>query len=203
MKFMYASWDGCTENEIDSCVTKWRLRLKCWNARLVSASWDDSADVRDWRLRHMTAVPKSEFDATSWEGGTEKRNWCVIVICNTRSERQVSPLRYVTKEARDWRTCREPSQPGCRLVKRWYRSVERTYFSWVINNAEYRHWCSLFELAVLIRCLRLETSQPKPDNTCFIKRLRTLWPRVLRRRSWPLGYLDSGFESSSRHGCLS
>jgi hypothetical protein len=29
------------------------------------------------------------------------------------------------------------------------------------------------------------------------------WPRGLKRRSWPLGYWDRGFESRSRHGCLS
>jgi hypothetical protein len=33
---------------------------------------------------------------------------------------------------------------------------------------------------------------------------RSRWPRDLkRRRSWPLGYWDRGFESLPGHGCLS
>jgi hypothetical protein len=32
---------------------------------------------------------------------------------------------------------------------------------------------------------------------------RSRWPRGLRRWSWPLGYWDCGFESHTRHGCLS
>jgi hypothetical protein len=28
------------------------------------------------------------------------------------------------------------------------------------------------------------------------------WPCGLRRRSWPFGYCDRGFESRSRHGCF-
>jgi hypothetical protein len=32
---------------------------------------------------------------------------------------------------------------------------------------------------------------------------RFRWPRRLRRRSWPLCFWHRGFESRSRHGCLS
>jgi hypothetical protein len=32
---------------------------------------------------------------------------------------------------------------------------------------------------------------------------RSRWPRGLRRRYWPLGCWNRGFESCSRHGCLS
>jgi hypothetical protein len=32
---------------------------------------------------------------------------------------------------------------------------------------------------------------------------RSQWPCGLRRGSWPVGCWDRGFESRSRHGCLS
>jgi hypothetical protein len=32
---------------------------------------------------------------------------------------------------------------------------------------------------------------------------RSQWPCGLRRGSWPVGSWDRGFESRSRHGCLS
>jgi hypothetical protein len=66
---------------------------------------------------------------------------------------------------------------------------------------------SLFALCVVIAgAIVMLLRDFRPYGIIFMSMCvycRSRWPRGLRRRSWPLGYWDRGFEFRSKHGCLS
>jgi hypothetical protein len=60
-------------------------------------------------------------------------------------------------------------------------------------------YCNLHELCKFVNINCKVLGNPVPVSLTR----RSHWPCGLRRGSWPVGCWDRGFESRSRHGCLS
>jgi hypothetical protein len=82
--------------------------------------------------------------------------------------------------------------------------------SWLITRVTGVGCCSCNDADTFVRqpCsygrdYKQDTLNYEPQPVFKASGGRSRWPCGLSSRSWPLGYWDHGFESRSRHGCLS